>query len=191
MLPQQSEVTKLLRAWGQGDQAAFARLVPPVYDELHRLAASYLRRQRPGNTLSPTTLIHEAYLRLVDQQDPHFESRAQFFGLAARVIRGILVDYVRRRLACKRGGGASRLTLDEAVEVPDGRGVDLVALDDALSSLATLDPQRSQVVELRYFGGLTIEETAEFLGVSPATVKREWKAAQAWLYREINRGTGN
>jgi RNA polymerase sigma-70 factor, ECF subfamily len=189
MFTQPTEVTHLLRAWGEGDQAALDRLIPLVYDELRRLAASYLRRQRPGHTLSSTALIHEAYLRLVEQQDPHFENRAQFFGLAARVIRGILVDYARGHMAAKRGGGGPKLELEEAIEVPAGRGVDLVALDEALASLAALDAQQSRVVELRYFGGLSIEETAQFLGISPATVKREWKAARAWLYREIRRDT--
>jgi RNA polymerase sigma factor (TIGR02999 family) len=184
-----TDVTQMLLDWSKGNQSALDKLMPLIYDELRRLASSYLRRERPDHTLQATALVHEAYLRLADQQHLHFQSRAHFFGLAAQVIRGILVDHARSHYAAKRGGALRKLSLDEAIEVEERREVDLIALDEALASLALLDPQQSRIVELRYFGGLTIEETAEFLRISPATVKRDWNTARAWLHREIsNRG---
>jgi len=179
-------VTQLLVDWGNGDNRALEKLTPLVYQELKRLAARYLRRERSDHTLQSTALVHEAWLRLIDQRQVHWQNRAQFFGVAAEMIRRILIDHARGRQAAKRGDGAIKLTLDEALFTPDRRDLDLVALDDALKDLARLDPQQSRLVELRYFAGLSIEESAEVLGVSPATVKREWAAAKAWLYRELS-----
>ncbi|MBL8207036.1 MAG: sigma-70 family RNA polymerase sigma factor [Blastocatellia bacterium] len=181
------DVTQLLQAWGEGNQAALERLLPLVYDELRRLARSYLRRQSANHSLQPTALVHEAYLRMVDREPFTFTNRAQFFGLAAQVIRGILVDHARTNLAEKRGGAFQKVELDDALGVSQGKDVDLIALDDALQGLAAFDPHRSRVVELRYFGGLTIEETAEFLKCSPATIKRDWSIARAWLFNEMSK----
>jgi len=184
--PASSErVSKLLLNWGQGDQGAREALIPLVYDELRRLARRYLRRERPDHTLQSAALVNEAYLRLVRQDQPQWQNRAHFFGVAAQLMRHILVDHARNRAAAKRGAGAPRLTLDPDVALPQARDVDLVALDDALNQLAALDPQQSRLVELRFFGGLSIEETSVVLGVSPATVKREWATARAWLQREM------
>ena len=186
MYPASSErVSKLLLNWGQGDQGAREALIPLVYDELRRLARRYLRRERPDHTLQSAALVNEAYLRLVRQDQPQWQNRAHFFGVAAQLMRHILVDHARNRAAAKRGAGAPRLTLDPDVALPQARDVDLVALDDALNQLAALDPQQSRLVELRFFGGLSIEETSVVLGVSPATVKREWATARAWLQREM------
>lgn len=171
--------------WGQGDQGAREALIPLVYDELRRLARRYLRRERPDHTLQSAALVNEAYLRLIRQDRPQWQNRAHFFGVAAQLMRHILVDHARNRAAAKRGAGAPRLTLDPDVALPRTRDVDLVALDDALNQLAALDPQQSRLVELRFFGGLSIEETSVVLSVSPATVKREWATARAWLQREI------
>jgi RNA polymerase sigma factor (TIGR02999 family) len=171
--------------WGQGDQGAREALIPLVYDELRRLARRYLRRERPDHTLQSAALVNEAYLRLIRQDQPQWQNRAHFFGVAAQLMRHILVDHARNRAAAKRGAGAPRLTLDPDVALPQTRDVDLVALDDALNQLAALDPQQSRLVELRFFGGLSIEETSVVLGVSPATVKREWATARAWLQREM------
>jgi RNA polymerase sigma factor (TIGR02999 family) len=182
------DVTGLLQAWGGGDPAALDQLVPIVYDELHRQAQRYLRRENPGHTLQTTALVHEAYLRLVDQREARWQNRAQFFGVAAQAMRRILVDHARRHQAAKRGGSAVPVPLEEGEVAAAGSDVDLVALDDALTRLATLDPQQARVVELRYFTGLGIEETAEALGISPATVKREWAMARAWLKRELGEG---
>jgi len=179
-------VTQLLLDWGNGDSGALEKLTPLVYQELRRLAARYLRRERREHTLQSTALVHEAWLRLIDQKQVHWQNRAQFFGIAAEMIRRILIDHARNRQAAKRGDGALKLELDEAVATPERRDLDLVALDDALKDLARLDPKQSKLVDLRFFGGLSIEESAEVLGVSPATVKREWAAAKAWLYRELN-----
>ena len=179
-------MTQLLVDWGNGDNRALEKLTPLVYQELKRLAARYLRRERSDHTLQSTALVHEAWLRLIDQRQVHWQNRAQFFGVAAEMIRRILIDHARGRQAAKRGDGAIKLTLDEALFTPDRRDLDLVALDDALKDLARLDPQQSRLVELRYFAGLSIEESAEVLGVSAATVKREWAAAKAWLYRELS-----
>ena len=186
MYPASSErVSKLLLNWGQGDQGAREALIPLVYDELRRLARRYLRRERPDHTLQSAALVNEAYLRLIRQEHPQWQNRAHFFGVAAQLMRHILVDHARNRTAAKRGAGAPRLTLDPDVALPQARDVDLVALDDALNELAALDPQQSRLVELRFFGGLSIEETSVVLGVSPATVKREWATARAWLQREM------
>jgi len=179
-------VTRLLVEWGNGDQQALEKLTPLVYQELKRLAARYLRRERREHTLQSTALVHEAWLRLIDQKQVHWQNRAQFFGIAAEMIRRILIDHARGRQAAKRGDGAIKLSLDDAMATPNRRDLDLVALDDALHDLGRLDPQQSRLVELRFFAGLSIEESAEVLGVSPATVKREWMAAKAWLYREIS-----
>jgi RNA polymerase sigma factor (TIGR02999 family) len=179
-------VTQLLVDWGNGDRQALEKLTPLVYQELKRLAARYLRRERREHTLQSTALVHEAWLRLIDQNHVHWQNRAQFFGIAAEMIRRILIDHARNRQAAKRGDGAIKLSLDEALGAPDRRDFDLVALDDALKDLAKLDPKQGQLVELRFFAGLSIEESAEVLGVSPATVKREWAVAKAWLYRELS-----
>jgi len=183
-----ADVTRLLADWSQGNEQAFEQLAPAVYDELRRLAARYLSRERSNHTLQPTALVHEAYLRLIDQSRVEWQNRAHFFGVAAQMIRRILVDHARAHQAAKRGSGAVHFAIDDALDAAAPRDLDLVALDDALATLATLDPQQSRVIELRFFGGLSVEETAEVLGISPATVKREWAAARAWLYRELSRG---
>lgn len=180
------QVSKLLLSWGKGDQQAREALIPLVYDELRRLARRHLRRERPDHTLQSAALVNEAYLRLVRQEQPHWENRAHFFGVAAQLMRHILVDHARSRAAAKRGAGAPRISLDPEVALPQGREMEVVALDDALNQLALLDPQQSRVVELRFFGGLSIEETSVVLGISPATVKREWATARAWLQREMS-----
>ena len=184
----EENVTQLLVSWGNGDRAALDALAPMVYDELRRLAQSYLRRERSDHTLQGTALVNEAYLRLVDQRNVQWQNRAHFFGVAAQMIRRILVDHARGHQAAKRGAGAAKLSLDEALGVPGShQDLNLVNLDEALETLQTLDPRQARVIELRYFTGLSIEETAEVVGISPATVKREWTAARAWLYRELSR----
>lgn len=179
------QVTQLLLAWGNGDQQALADLTPLVYDELHRLAGGYLRRERRGHTLQTSALVNEAYLRLVGQQ-VGWQNRAHFFGIAAQLMRRILVDYARGQRADKRGGDLVHLALDEALEEAAAQDADIVALDDALNRLAVFDPRQSRIVELRYFGGLTIEETAEALGIGHSTVEREWTLARAWLRRQMS-----
>ncbi len=179
------EVTQLLVAWGNGDPHALQELMPLVYRELRRLAHGHLRRERPDHTLQTTALVHEAYLRLVDQQEANWKNRAQFFAVAAQMMRRILVDYARARQYAKRGGGAQPVELDEAMVVSSDRAAEVVALDEALLRLAELDSRKSRLVELRFFGGLSIEETAEILGVSPGTVMRDWTLAKAWLQREM------
>lgn len=179
-------VTQLLVEWGNGDRQALEKLTPLVYQELKRLAARHLRRERREHTLQSTALVHEAWLRLIDQNHVHWQNRAQFFGIAAEMIRRILIDHARNRQAAKRGDGAIKLSLDDALATPNRRDFDLVALDDALGDLGKLDPKQGKLVELRFFAGLSIEESAEVLGVSPATVKREWAVAKAWLYRELS-----
>jgi len=183
-----AEVTQLLVAWGAGDRLAGERLLPAVYAELRRQAARAMRRESSEHTLQATALVHEAYLRLVDQRRAVWRGRAHFFGVAAQVMRRILVDHARERHAAKRGGGVRQLTLGGADAAgPDaGQGVDVLALHEALERLAALDSDQARIVELRYFGGLSIEETAEALDVSPATVKREWAVARAWLRRELS-----
>ena len=176
------EITQMLVDWANGRQEVLEELMPLVYDELLRLAVHYLRQERPDHTLQPTALIHEAYLRLVDQTQPHWQNRAHFFGIAANLMRQILVNHALSHRAAKRGGSALRVTLDDAADYSKEQGLDLVALDDALTRLAALDPQQGRIVELRCFGGLTIEEAGEVLRISPATVKREWTMAKAWLH---------
>jgi RNA polymerase sigma factor (TIGR02999 family) len=182
-----TRVSQLLLNWGRGDQNAREELIPLVYGELRRIARRYLWQERPDHTLQSGALVHEAYLRLLHGEPPQWQNRAHFFGVAAQLMRHILVDHARGRLAAKRGAGAPRLALDPQIALPQKREVDLVALDDALTRLATLDPQQSRLIELRFFGGLSIDETAVVLGISPATVKREWATARAWLQREMKR----
>lgn len=181
------DVTELLVRWGSGDGAALDALTPLVYNELRRLAASYLRREKPGHTLQGTGLVHEAYLKLVGQREVEWRNRSHFFALAAEMIRRILVDHARAKVAAKRGGANTKVSLDEALAPAEEKDLNLVALDDALVALATTDPQQSRVVELRYFAGLSIEETAAALGISPATVKRDWTMAKAFLKRDMLR----
>ena len=184
-----SPVSELLLDWGNGDKDALKRVLPLVYDELRRLARHQLRQQRPNHTLQTTGLVHEAYLRLAEEKSLRVKDRAHLLGIAAQLMRWILVDYERNRRAVKRGAGATRLTLDPSVASrSEGQDVDLLALNEALDRFAKLDSQQSRIVELRYFGGLTIEDTSEFLGISPATVKRSWSSARAWLLREMGRG---
>jgi RNA polymerase sigma factor (TIGR02999 family) len=185
MTPSPHEVTQLLVAWGNGDQAARDQLMPLVYKELHRLAHQYMTKERSGHTLQTSALVNEAFVRLVDQRDVHWQNRAHFFGIAAQMMRRILVDYARTRGYAKRGGDARQVSLDEALIVSNERAADVVALDDALKDLAEFDLRKSQIVELRFFGGLSIDETAEVLTVSPGTVMRDWTLAKAWLRREI------
>jgi RNA polymerase sigma-70 factor (ECF subfamily) len=178
-------VTQLLVKWGSGDKAALNELIPLVYDELRKLAASYLRRKPGAHTLQATALVHEAYVRLADQSSISIQHRAQFFGLAAKVMRDILVDHARKRLAAKRGGDQLRLSLSQAERFGHKPEVELLALDDALNELATTNPQHSRVIELRFFGGLTIAETADVMNLSHATTERYWNFARAWLRREL------
>ncbi|MGH9801738.1 MAG: sigma-70 family RNA polymerase sigma factor [Blastocatellia bacterium] len=185
--PSQQNVTQLLVAWNNGDEAARDELLPLVYQELHRLAGRYLGRERTGHTLQATALVHEAYLRLVNQQEVNWQNRAHFFGVSAQIMRRILVDHARSRQMAKRGGDARQVDLEEALMVSDERAADVVALDDALKALAEFDERKCRMVELRFFGGLSIEETAEVLGVSPGTVMRDWTLAKAWLQREIEK----
>jgi RNA polymerase sigma factor (TIGR02999 family) len=184
--PAPHDVTALLESWSNGDPDALQRLMPLVYDELHRLARNYLRRERPDHTLQSTALVHEAYMRMVNQKTVHWQNRAHFFGVAAQSIRHILVDYARSYQTTKRGSGGHKLSLDEAIAVTEARDIDLIALDDALNGLSAVDPQQGRIVELRFFGGLSIEETADVLKISPATVKRDWVMAKAWLYRNLS-----
>jgi RNA polymerase sigma factor (TIGR02999 family) len=181
-------VSHLLQRWSDGDRSALDQLLPLVYDELRRMARRYMGQQPSGHTLQTTALIHEAYLRLVGQEEKQWENRAHFFGVAAQAMRHILVDYARARGAAKRGGAARAVSLEEAAIVSDERAAELVALDEALAELARLSPRQSQVVELRYFGGLSVTETAEVLQVSSDTVTRDWNQAKAWLYRRLSKG---
>jgi len=183
--PQDHRVTALLVKWGSGDKAALDELIPLVYDELRKLAASYLRRRSGPNTLQATALVHEAYVRLADQSTISMEHRAQFFGLAAKIMRDILVDHARKRLATKRGGEQLQISLTAAERFGSKPEVELIALDDALNQLATTNPQHSRLVELRFFGGLTIEETAQVMNLSHATAERYWSFSRAWLRREL------
>jgi RNA polymerase sigma factor (TIGR02999 family) len=182
-----SDVTQLLDAMRQGDQVAFERLLPLVYDELHRIAGRYMARQQHGHTLQTTGLIHEAYLRMANQEEKRWENRAHFFAVAATVMRHILVDHARARQRDKRGGDVLKVSLDEAIAKADDRALEITALDDALTTLATFDPQQSRIVELRFFGGLTMEEIAEAMAISLSTVEREWRAARAWLGRQLKK----
>ena len=180
------DVTELLIQWRNGDRESLDKLIPLVYGELRLIAGRFLRRERPSHTLQSTALVHEAFLRLVDQTRTDWQSRAHFFAVAATVIRNILVDHARARQAAKRGGPMPALSLDEAVAVPQGRDVELIAVDDALLSLSRFDPQQSRIVELRFFAGLSIEETAEVLRISASTVKRDWILAKAWIFHTLS-----
>jgi len=188
MTPTPPNVTGMLRDWSNGNREAQGQLFQAVYNELHRQAARYLRHEHPGLSLQTTDLIHEAYLRLIDQQHVEWQNRLHFFGIAAQVMRHILVDHARSRQAAKRGGSAIRLPLEEAMVIVPGQDLDFVALDEALNRLAQIDLQQSQIVELRFFSGLSVAETATVLDVSERTVKRDWNVAKAWLRRELSRG---
>jgi len=179
------DVTRLLSDWSNGDRRALDELLPLVYDELRHLANAYLKRERDGHTLQSTALVHEAFLRLVNQHDVQWQGRAHFFGIAAQMIRRILVDHARAQRAAKRGAGAVRIDLGEELAVAQQRDLDLIVLDDALERLATMDERQSRIVELRFFAGLSVEDTADVMGISTATVKREWSSARAWLFREV------
>ena len=185
MRPLPHDVTQLLVAWSNGDEAARDQLIPLVYEELHRLAHQYMNRERPGHTLQTSALVNEAFVRLVDQHDVHWQNRSHFFGIAAQMMRRVLVDYARSRQVEKRGGNAVQVTLNEDLIVSNERTAEVVALDDALKTLATLDPRKCQIVELRFFAGLSIDEAAQVLGISPGTVMRDWTLAKAWLRKEI------
>jgi len=187
----QQQITERLIAWNSGDTAALDDVIRAVYQELRRMADRYLRLERPGHTLQPTALVHEAYLRLIDQTQVNWQNRAHFFGVAAQMMRRILVDHARTKQRDKRGGPAIKLSLDEVANLSKGRPVDLVALDEALKSLTEIDQRKGRVVEMRYFGGLSVDETAEALEVSPQTVMRDWKLAKAWLYQEIRSEAGD
>jgi len=184
------EVSDLLRAWSEGDQRVLDKLTPIVYDELHRLARRYMKGERPGHSLQTTALVNEAYMRLVDYKGMHWQDRAHFFAVSAQLMRRILVEHARRH-NLKRGGGVQHLSLEEVAVVGEERASDLVALDDAMNKLAQLDVRKVQVVEMRFFGGLSVEETAEVLKVSSITVLRDWSTAKAWLYRELSGETGD
>ena len=179
-------VTQLLLRWSEGDKAALGKLMPLVYRELRRLAGHYMRRERPGHTLQASALVNEAYLRLVDYRRMQWQNRAHFFAVAAQAMRRVLVEHARSRQYAKRGGTAQRISLDDVAVLTDQQAAELVALDDALTSLEALDARKARIVELRYIGGLSIEESAETLGVSTATVERDWRSAKAWLYRAIS-----
>ena len=181
------QVTQLLVRWRGGDREALNALMPIVYADLRRMARQYLQRERSDHTLQSTALVHEAYVRLIGQKLPDWQNRAHFFGVAARLMRQILVEYARSHQAAKRGGMACKITLDEDLMLPKECDVDVILLDDALQDLAKLDPQQSRIVELRFFAGLSIDDTSEVLGISPATVTRDWTTARVWLYREISR----
>jgi RNA polymerase sigma-70 factor (ECF subfamily) len=181
------EITQLLRAWGGGDEAALDELTRVCYQELRRIALQHMRREQPGHTLQASALVNEAFLRLTDWKNVEWQNRAHFFAMAARVMRNVLVDFARKRVRAKRGADPLMVSLAAAARVSQERTADLVALDEALDALAALSPRQSKVIELRFFGGLTNEETAEVLKVSPDTVRRDWRLAQAWLYRELSR----
>ncbi len=188
MAPQfPTDITQLLIEWSNGSEEAKQKLIPIVYDELRGLASHYMQKNRRGNTLQTTALVHEAYLKLVDYQQVQWQNRTHFFALASRIMRHILVDHFRAGDAAKRGGKEMKVSLDEAVMVSTESGAEILALHDALERLEVLSPQQGQIVELRFFGGLTIEETAEMMGLSPSTIKREWNMARAWLLRELSR----
>jgi len=184
-MTQTHELTQLLIDWSNGDRAALDKLMPLIDSELRRLAHRYMTRERAGHTLQTTALVNEAFLRLVNRKNLQWQNRAHFFGIAAQLMRTILVDHARSHASAKRGGGARKLELDEAMVVSQQKASEVIALDDALKQLALLDPQQSRIVELRFFGGLTVEQAAEVLQVSPATIKREWSTAKAWLYHEL------
>lgn len=183
-------ITELLNLWGSGDRSALDKLAPLVLDELRRIARRHLQRERPGHTLQTTDLVNELYVRLIGVKKVQWKDRTHFFGFSAKLVRHVLVDAARERKARKRGGGLIRVTLEEADALPDQRSVDLVTLDGALTELSAVDPRKARVVELRFFGGLSVKETAEVLGVAPNTVLRDWKLAKAWLWQEIQRKNG-
>src|ERR1700730_7122997 len=185
---QTSETTLLLRAWATGDRAALEQLTPRVYDELRRIAGHFMRNERPGKTIQTTALVHEAYLKLIDVTNVDWQHRAHFSAVSAQIMRRILLDQARRRVAAKRGGVAPRVNLDEVPDIGSGRARELIALDDGLNALAKVDPRKARVIELRFFAGLSVEETAEVLQVSPDTVLRDWKLARAWLLAEMGSG---
>lgn len=187
----QGTVTQLLLAWREGDRSALDRLMPLVYEELRRLAGHYMRGERTGHTLQTTALVNEAYLRLVDHKNIQWQNRAHFFAVAAQAMRRVLVDHARSRGYAKRGGSSHRVTFDEGALISQPQDPDLLALDEALSRLSAIDPRKAQIVELRYFGGLSVEETAEVLNVSAVTVMREWSKAKAWLFRELSPETSD
>jgi RNA polymerase sigma factor (TIGR02999 family) len=191
MEPSAHEITQLLRAWSGGDQAALGKLTPLVYEELHRAAHRYMAQERPGHMLQTSALVNEVYLRLVDVRNVTWQDRAHFLAVCARLMRRVLTDFARSRGYLKRGGDSPRMALDEALIVSREPPADLIALDDGLNALAAFDPRKSQVVELRFFGGLSVDETAEVLKVSPETVKRDWKLARVWLLEEMTGETGN
>ena len=188
MIPKPSDVTQLLVNWNNGDQAALDELLPLVNDELRRLARNYLRRENPGHTLQPTALVNEAYLRLIDQKQVQWQNRAHFFGIAAQLMRRILVDHARRHAYAKRGGGAMQVSFDEGMAVTEAKAAELLAVHEALEKLSAMDPRKGRIVELRFFGGLNLDETAEILEISSPTVQREWRAAKAWLHRMLTEG---
>jgi RNA polymerase sigma factor (TIGR02999 family) len=188
--PEPKDVTTLLVEWSGGNSQAFNELIPLVYDQLRQLAGRQLRRERPNHTLHSTALVHEAYLKLIDQRRVQWKDREHFFAVASQVIRRILVTYARSRHASKRGSGATMLAFDESIALPDRKDVDLVALDDALESLSRLDAQQGRIIELRFFGGLSIDGTARVMGISTSTVTRDWNVARAWLFRELSRSAG-
>jgi RNA polymerase sigma factor (TIGR02999 family) len=181
------EVTQLLQAWTQGEESALQKLIPLVYQELHRVAHRYMGREQPGHVLQTTALVNEAYLRLVDSSQQHWQNRAHFFAISAKLMRQILVDYARSHLSQKRGGDVVQISLEDAPELSDEKDVDLIRLDEALKGLAALDERKGRMVELRFFGGLNVEETAEVLKVSANTVLNDWSLAKAWLYREMKK----
>ena len=188
--PENGEISRILHAWSEGDPQALEKLTPIVYDELYRLARRYMRRERPGHSLQTSALVNEAYMRLVDYSRMQWSDRAHFFAVSSQVMRRILVDHARRR-NLKRGAGVRHVSLDEGAMVGGGEDVDMVALDRALNELERIDPRKMRIVEMRFFGGLSVEETAEVLQISPVTVKRDWRSARAWLYCELTGGTAD
>lgn len=191
MSSKRDNVTQLLGEWSAGNEQALENILPLIYDELRRLAHHFLYRERPGHTLQTTALVHEAYLKLIDQKDARWQNRAHFFAIAAQAMRRILIDSTRKHVAEKRGGGGEKLSLDEVARISPEPDTNLLALHEALNALEEIDPLQSRIVELRYFGGLTIEETAEVTKLSPATIKREWAMARAWLYQSLAEGDVN
>jgi RNA polymerase sigma factor (TIGR02999 family) len=188
MEPSPQEVTRLLQEWSNGDKIALDKLTPLVHEELRRIAHHYMSRERPGHTLQTTALVNEAYLRLVNQNHVHWQNRAHFFAVAAQVMRHLLVDHARTHKRAKRGGAVQQISLDEAALMSPERAADMIALDEALIELTLIDPRKSRIVELRFFGGLNIEETAHVLHIAPVTVRREWNSAKAWLYKAVTSG---
>ncbi len=189
--PSSSEVTKYLQAWNQGDEAALEKLMPIVYNELRKLARSYMRRERSGHTLQATALVHEAFLRLIDQNAVTWQNRAHFFGIAAQMMKRILVNHEVSRRAAKRSGGAEKVTLEQAKGIESQQDLDIIQLNEALQELESMDSRQCRIVELRFFSGLTLEETAEVMNLSLATVKRDWSTAKLWLRQRISKGTGS